>query len=79
MDLNCKDECSDHWILCIEWEDWKDYIVSAKEGKIVTSYYKIRDNMGHRTPWYNIYEKDWKIYLIVSVPWKWYTQVKVEK
>jgi len=79
MDLNCKDECSDHWILCIEWEDWKDYIVSAKEGKIVTSYYKIRDNMGHRTPRYNSYEKDWKIYLIVSAPWKWYTQVKVEK
>ena len=79
MDLNCKDKCSDHWILCIEWEDWKDYIVSAKEGKIVTSYIKIPDNRGHRMPWYNIYEKDWKIYLIVSVSWKWHTQVKIEQ
>ena len=79
MDLNCKDECSDHWILCIEWEDWKDYIVSAKEGKIVTSYLKIPDNREHRMPWYNIYKKDWKIYLIVSVSWKWLTQVKIEQ
>lgn len=79
MDLNCKDKCSDHWILCIEWEDWKDYIVSAKEGKIVTSYIKIPDNREHRMPWYNIYEKDWKIYLIVSVSWKWHTQVKIEQ
>lgn len=79
LNLNYKEKSDDYWILCIKWEDWMDYIVSAKEGKIVTSYCKIYDNRGHRKPWYIDYEKDWKIYLIVSVVWKWYTQVKIEK